>query len=124
MLSPVAPCFPEPPPEPPRFASIQVRRWRLDRSRRSASATADTSPPGPPSPPSGPPFGTCFSRRKLSAPSPPRPATTRMRARSLNIVHSVAAMPPLTDDAIESLRRHEVPITQRVAYLDFATFGP
>jgi selenocysteine lyase/cysteine desulfurase len=33
-------------------------------------------------------------------------------------------MPPLTDDAIESLRLHEVPITQRVAYLDFATFGP
>ena len=38
----------------------------------------------PPSPPSGPPLGTCFSRRKLSAPSPPRPAATRMRARSWN----------------------------------------
>ena len=33
-------------------------------------------------------------------------------------------MPPLTDDAIESLRQREFPITKRVAYLDFATFGP
>ena len=37
-----------------------------------------------PSPPSGPPFGTYFSRRKLSAPCPPRPACTRILARSLN----------------------------------------
>jgi cysteine desulfurase / selenocysteine lyase len=33
-------------------------------------------------------------------------------------------MTPTTDDAVESLRRHELPITRRVAYLDFATFGP
>jgi selenocysteine lyase/cysteine desulfurase len=32
-------------------------------------------------------------------------------------------MPP-TDDAIEALRQRELPITRRVAYLDFATFGP
>ena len=32
----------------------------------------------------GPALGTCFSRRKLIAPSPPRPAFTRMRARSWN----------------------------------------
>src|SRR5262245_10443637 len=43
-----------------------------------------TSPPRPPSPPSGPPFGTFASRRKLSAPSPPRPASTWRRARSEN----------------------------------------
>ena len=48
---------------------------RTGRAAR-VSATRTTEPPGPPSPPSGPPFGTCFSRRKLSAPSPPRPACT------------------------------------------------
>jgi selenocysteine lyase/cysteine desulfurase len=47
-----------------------------------------------------------------------------MRARSLNIVHSVAAMPPLTDAAIESLRDEEFPLTRERAYLDYATFGP
>ena len=35
-----------------------------------------TLPPRPPSPPSGPPFGTYFSRRKLTTPEPPRPAAT------------------------------------------------
>src|SRR5512133_1826765 len=82
--SPEAPFFPVPPPLEPRLASCNLRRCKLERSRRSAFATATTSPPGPPSPPSGPPFGTCFSRRKLSAPSPPRPALTRTRARSWN----------------------------------------
>jgi selenocysteine lyase/cysteine desulfurase len=33
-------------------------------------------------------------------------------------------MPPPTDDAIESLRRSELPITRDRAYLDHATFGP
>jgi hypothetical protein len=33
-----------------------------------------TLPPNPPSPPSGPPKGTNFSRRKLTAPRPPLPA--------------------------------------------------
>src|SRR4029079_11870147 len=82
--APAAPCRPEPPPAPPLPAVNHCRRWNSERSRRSGSATSTTSPPGPPPPPSGPPFGTCFSRRKLSAPSPPRPACTWMRARSWN----------------------------------------
>src|SRR5919204_66041 len=55
-----------------------------ERSRRFGSARRTISPPRPPSPPSGPPFGTCFSRRKWRLPSPPRPACTWMRARSWN----------------------------------------
>src|SRR5690606_6479661 len=43
-------------------------------------------PPAPPSPPSGPPRGTYFSRRKLTAPSPPLPAWTSMRASSKNFM--------------------------------------
>src|SRR5262245_54387966 len=43
-------------------------------------------PPRPPSPPSGPPRGTYFSRRKLTAPSPPLPAWTEMRASSTNFM--------------------------------------
>jgi hypothetical protein len=42
-------------------------------------------PPWPPSPPSGPPRGTNFSRRKLHAPSPPRPALIWIRTSSTNI---------------------------------------
>ena len=63
-------------------------RWKKPRSRRSGSATSTTSPPWPPSPPSGPPFGTYFSRLKLSDPSPPRPPLTRIRARSWNTAES------------------------------------
>src|SRR5512132_1712310 len=84
ISSPEAPCLPLPPPAPPLPALNHCRARKLERSRRSGSATSTTSPPGPPSPPSGPPLGTCFSRRKLSAPSPPRPACTWMRARSWN----------------------------------------
>jgi selenocysteine lyase/cysteine desulfurase len=47
-----------------------------------------------------------------------------MWARSLNIGHSVAAMPTLTDEAIDSLRREQFPILERCLYLDYATFGP
>src|SRR5256885_662011 len=43
-----------------------------------------TLPPAPPSPPSGPPFGTYFSRRKLTEPEPPFPARTSIDARSAN----------------------------------------
>src|SRR5690606_10378712 len=43
-------------------------------------------PPAPPSPPSGPPRGTYFSRRKLTAPSPPLPAWTSIRASSKNFM--------------------------------------
>src|SRR5213595_1696868 len=44
-----------------------------------------TSPPRPPSPPSGPPFGTNFSRRKLTQPRPPFPACAKTLIRSTNI---------------------------------------
>src|SRR5690606_21484129 len=44
-----------------------------------------TSPPRPPSPPSGPPCGMYDSRRKLTAPAPPRPAATSITAWSRNI---------------------------------------
>src|SRR5882672_404548 len=43
-------------------------------------------PPLPPSPPSGPPRGTFFSRLKLSAPSPPLPEWTSIRASSMNFM--------------------------------------
>ncbi len=43
-----------------------------------------TEPPLPPSPPAGPPSGTYFSRRKATAPSPPLPAFTSIRAVSKN----------------------------------------
>src|SRR5262245_21367949 len=44
-----------------------------------------TLPPSPPSPPSGPPLGTYFSRRKLTHPSPPRPASSWISTRSTNM---------------------------------------
>src|SRR3972149_2085751 len=43
-------------------------------------------PPRPPSPPSGPPRGTCASRRKLTAPSPPSPARTHIFTWSRNML--------------------------------------
>src|SRR5690606_40744980 len=49
-----------------------------------------SSPPRPPLPPSGPPAGTYFSRRKLTAPLPPSPPLTKMRAVSRN-----TAPPPI-----------------------------
>src|SRR5215468_1999449 len=48
-------------------------------------ASNTTLPPWPPSPPSGPPRGTNFSRRKLHAPSPPRPALIWIQTSSTNI---------------------------------------
>ena len=84
MLSPEAPCFPEPPPDWPRFASIHLRALQRGQVAEIRVGDNDDVAAGPPSPPSGPPLGTCFSRRKLIAPSPPRPALTRMRARSWN----------------------------------------
>ena len=86
MSSPSAPCLRVPRPLPPRRASKTVFARKAERSRRSASATRMMSPPRPPSPPSGPPLGTNFSRRKLRPPSPPRPALTRMRTRSWNML--------------------------------------
>src|SRR2546423_5120654 len=49
------------------------------------SARRITSPPRPPSPPSGPPFGTNFSRRKLTQPRPPLPACAKTLIRSTNM---------------------------------------
>ena len=74
---PSAPCLRVPRPLPPR-SRPDTRSCREATTGRAslASATSTTSPPRPPSPPSGPPFGTYFSRRKLSPPSPPRPAAT------------------------------------------------
>src|SRR5919108_287596 len=85
MSSPAEPCLFAPRPFPPLPARKVLRPWKNERSRRSGSTSRTTSPPRPASPPSGPPFGTYFSRRKLSAPWPPRPASTRIRALSLNI---------------------------------------
>src|SRR5262245_56347383 len=82
--APSAPRLPEPPPLSPRDARKRRLPRKDERSRRSGSATTTTAPPVPPSPPSGPPRGTYFSRRKLSAPCPPRPASTRIFARSWN----------------------------------------
>src|SRR5580658_2454791 len=45
-------------------------------------------PPSPPSPPSGPPKGMARSRRKLTQPLPPSPASTRMLASSTNFIGS------------------------------------
>ena len=48
------------------------------------STRSTTLPPRPPSPPSGPPAATYFSRWKETAPPPPLPARTVMRAVSMN----------------------------------------
>ena len=80
--SPSAPCLRLPPPLPPLPERTHRIRRSVERSRSAGSATTSTSPPLPPSPPSGPPLGTYFSRRKLSAPCPPRPASTWICARS------------------------------------------
>src|SRR5438093_12365711 len=45
------------------------------------------SPPLPPSPPLGPPRGTNFSLRKARQPFPPLPASTRILASSMNMLH-------------------------------------
>src|SRR5581483_1824137 len=81
--APSAPCLPAPRPGSPRRALNERLARRVERSRSSGSATST------PSPPSGPPLGTNFSRRKLSPPSPPRPACTWMRARSWNTARTV-----------------------------------
>src|SRR4051812_30332197 len=51
------------------------------------SAHRTTPPPLPPSPPSGPPFGTNFSRRKLTQPRPPLPACAMTLIRSTNMTY-------------------------------------
>ena len=53
---------------------------------RGSSRHAHTLPPRPPSPPSGPPIGVRHSLRKDVQPDPPVPPSTRIIARSINIV--------------------------------------
>src|ERR1700741_3255971 len=73
--------------------------------RKSASVLMPSSernvtlPPSPPSPPSGPPQGTNFSRRKLTAPRPPLPACTRMVASSTNFMGWGARVSPTKNPA-------------------------
>src|SRR3989442_14253262 len=62
------------------------------------SATAQTLPPLPPPPPSGPPRGTFFSRRKLTAPSPPLPEWISMHASSTNFIAPVETKKPYRVD--------------------------
>ncbi len=84
-------------PAPVAAALRGVDRLRPQRPRDREGLhprRATTSPPRPPSPPSGPPFGTNFSRRKLRPPSPPRPALTRMWARSWNMRIRAAPLAP------------------------------
>src|SRR5437870_9508441 len=45
-------------------------------------------PPSPPSPPSGPPYGTYFSRRKLTQPAPPSPPLTKTSISSTNMPYT------------------------------------
>src|SRR4029453_10371544 len=49
------------------------------------SASRMMLPPSPPSPPSGPPYGTYFSRRKLTQPAPPSPPLTKTSISSTNM---------------------------------------
>src|SRR4029077_9602907 len=56
--------------------------------RADGPAPKIISPPRPPSPPSGPPFGTNFSRRKLTHPRPPFPACAKTFTRSTNMASS------------------------------------
>ena len=84
--APRAPVRPRPLPERPLPASISGRKRKSTKVLRAASTTTATSPPSPPSPPSGPPLGTDFSRRKLTAPGPPCPAATCTVASSTNFI--------------------------------------
>ena len=72
-------------PARPASARQCLRCASADRLSTPGSATTITLPPSPPSPPSGPPRGMYFSRRKLTQPSPPRPASTSMVTRSTNM---------------------------------------
>ncbi len=83
--APARPCRREPSPRPPDVARNCRRCWKSRRVVRPGSTDRYTEPPRPPSPPSGPPRGTCASRRKVAAPSPPSPARTRTMTRSRNM---------------------------------------
>ena len=73
------------PPRSPSSAWIFFR-WRKSESVFSCGeASKMISPHFPPFPPNGQPFGIYFSRRQLTAPSPPFPAISRNRTSSINI---------------------------------------
>src|SRR5206468_1386318 len=72
----------------PRSPVVALQCLRWDSAARLSTPSWATSvmlPPRPPSPPSGPPLGTYFSRRKLTHPSPPRPASSWISTRSTNM---------------------------------------
>ena len=72
-------------PSSPFSAAYLRRCLKSVRVFKPSSTWKMTSPPFPPSPPSGPPFGTYFSRRKLTCPSPPFPDFIIILALSANI---------------------------------------
>src|ERR1700719_3496808 len=76
------------------------------------SAIKLTPPPRPPSPPSGPPFGTNFSRRKLTEPRPPLPACTKTLIRSTNIIRF----------SVKQLERSTVEVFMRLQHLSLIGF--
>ena len=68
------------------LGGVEALETVVDQGVQVSSATRYTSPPSPPSPPSGPPFGMYFSRRKLTQPLPPSPASTRIWTSSTNFI--------------------------------------
>src|SRR4029077_15241774 len=67
---------------------VPVRPQAYVTTTPALPARRFTFPPRPPSPPSGPPFGTNFSRRKLTDPRPPFPACAKTFIRSTNMAGS------------------------------------
>ena len=72
-FSPSAPCFSADAPLRPSPAANRRSYRKANSVFTFSSQRAMIFPPLPPSPPSGPPRGTNFSRRPLTAPSPPLP---------------------------------------------------
>ena len=86
---PEAPWQLAPVPCSPGSAFHDLRWASMARLSTPSRATRITLPPSPPSPPSGPPKGTYFSRRKLTQPSPPLPASKQTTTSSTNIVSRI-----------------------------------
>ena len=75
-------------------AAFHAFLWAsIARLSTPSRAKRTTLPPSPPSPPSGPPNGTYFSRRKLTQPSPPLPASKRTTTSSTNIETVFRSLP-------------------------------
>src|SRR5206468_2542167 len=106
LSAPARPAIFFPIPCPPFFALMIGSYKRLARLSTCRSARRITSPPRPPSPPSGPPFGTNFSRRKLTLPRPPFPACAKTLTRSTNILgFSVKQLQRSTVEVVMLLQR-------------------